>query len=107
MDRSKLEQLLANVQSGETTVNQALKRLQSLPYENLEFARLDLHRDLRQGLPEVVFCENKTPDQVATIEGFTPLLTTIPLQLLSYHIAVMRECNVDQPRNLAKSVTVE
>jgi glucosamine--fructose-6-phosphate aminotransferase (isomerizing) len=40
-------------------------------------------------------------------EALTPLLTTIPLQLLSYHIAVMRECNVDQPRNLAKSVTVE
>jgi len=40
-------------------------------------------------------------------EAFTPLLTTIPLQLLSYHIAVMRNCNVDQPRNLAKSVTVE
>jgi glucosamine--fructose-6-phosphate aminotransferase (isomerizing) len=37
----------------------------------------------------------------------SPLITTIPLQLLSYHIAVMRECNVDQPRNLAKSVTVE
>ncbi len=42
-----------------------------------------------------------------TVEAFTPLLTTIPLQLLSYHIAVMRNCNVDQPRNLAKSVTVE
>jgi len=42
-----------------------------------------------------------------TIECLTPLLTTIPLQLLSYHIAVMRDCNVDQPRNLAKSVTVE
>ena len=42
-----------------------------------------------------------------TSEPFTPLLTTIPLQLLSYHIAVMRGCNVDQPRNLAKSVTVE
>ena len=42
-----------------------------------------------------------------TNEAFTPLLTTIPLQLLSYHIAVMRGCNVDQPRNLAKSVTVE
>ena len=40
-------------------------------------------------------------------ECLTPLLTTIPLQLLSYHIAVMRDCNVDQPRNLAKSVTVE
>ena len=42
-----------------------------------------------------------------TLEGLAPLITTIPLQLLSYHIAVMRECNVDQPRNLAKSVTVE
>ncbi|NNE77834.1 MAG: glutamine--fructose-6-phosphate transaminase (isomerizing) [Pricia sp.] len=42
-----------------------------------------------------------------TLECLTPLLTTIPLQLLSYHIAVMRGCNVDQPRNLAKSVTVE
>jgi glucosamine--fructose-6-phosphate aminotransferase (isomerizing) len=42
-----------------------------------------------------------------TLEAFTPLLNTIPLQLLSYHIAVMRGCNVDQPRNLAKSVTVE
>ena len=40
-------------------------------------------------------------------EIFLPLLATIPLQLLSYHIAVLRDCNVDQPRNLAKSVTVE
>ncbi len=40
-------------------------------------------------------------------QALAPLLTTIPLQLLSYHIAVLRKCNVDQPRNLAKSVTVE
>jgi glucosamine--fructose-6-phosphate aminotransferase (isomerizing) len=40
-------------------------------------------------------------------EALSPLLTVIPLQLLAYHIAVMRDCNVDQPRNLAKSVTVE
>lgn len=40
-------------------------------------------------------------------EPFTPLLSVIPLQLLAYHIAVLRGCNVDQPRNLAKSVTVE
>lgn len=43
----------------------------------------------------------------STEEPLTPLLSVIPLQLLSYHIAVMRGCNVDQPRNLAKSVTVE
>jgi glucosamine--fructose-6-phosphate aminotransferase (isomerizing) len=42
-----------------------------------------------------------------TSDALSPILTTIPLQLLSYHIALMRGCNVDQPRNLAKSVTVE
>ncbi len=42
-----------------------------------------------------------------TIPSLTPILTVIPLQLLAYHVAVLRGCNVDQPRNLAKSVTVE
>ncbi|MBX2979571.1 MAG: glutamine--fructose-6-phosphate transaminase (isomerizing) [Flavobacteriales bacterium] len=42
-----------------------------------------------------------------TLDPFVPLLSVVPLQLISYHIAVMRGCNVDQPRNLAKSVTVE
>ena len=42
-----------------------------------------------------------------TLESLSPLLTTIPFQLLSYHIAVLLGKNVDQPRNLAKSVTVE
>jgi glucosamine--fructose-6-phosphate aminotransferase (isomerizing) len=50
-------------------------------------------------------------DQVIEIpechEALSPLLTIVPFQLLSYHIAVLRGCNVDQPRNLAKSVTVE
>ncbi|WP_445383896.1 glutamine--fructose-6-phosphate transaminase (isomerizing) [Robiginitalea sp. IMCC44478] len=54
-------------------------------------------RDLADHVIEVPECS----------ESLSPLLTTIPLQLLSYHIAVMRGCNVDQPRNLAKSVTVE
>jgi glucosamine--fructose-6-phosphate aminotransferase (isomerizing) len=42
-----------------------------------------------------------------TIDILTPILTTVPLQLLAYHVAVMRGCDVDMPRNLAKSVTVE
>ncbi len=53
--------------------------------------------ELASHIIEIPECENI----------FTPLLAVIPLQLLSYHIAVMRGCNVDQPRNLAKSVTVE
>jgi glucosamine--fructose-6-phosphate aminotransferase (isomerizing) len=42
-----------------------------------------------------------------TDDSLVPIVSVVPLQLLSYHIAVMRGCNVDQPRNLAKSVTVE
>lgn len=57
-------------------------------------------KDVRKLADHVI----EVPD---TIEAFTPLLTTIPLQLLSYHIALMLGKNVDQPRNLAKSVTVE
>jgi glucosamine--fructose-6-phosphate aminotransferase (isomerizing) len=42
-----------------------------------------------------------------TKDGLLPILTSIPLQLLAYHIGVLRKCDVDKPRNLAKSVTVE
>jgi len=55
--------------------------------------------------------QRKIADHIIEIpeseDALSPLLSSIPLQLLSYHIAVMRNCNVDQPRNLAKSVTVE
>jgi len=57
-----------------------------------------------RGLDSIVDHVIEVPE---TIEALSPLINTIPLQLLSYHIAVMRGCNVDQPRNLAKSVTVE
>jgi glucosamine--fructose-6-phosphate aminotransferase (isomerizing) len=54
---------------------------------------------------------NKMADFVIEIpetdDALVPIVSVVPLQLLSYHIAVMRGCNVDQPRNLAKSVTVE
>ena len=55
-------------------------------------------------IPQMAEFVIEVPD---THEALTPLLSVIPLQLLSYHIAVMRGCDVDQPRNLAKSVTVE
>jgi NCAIR mutase (PurE)-related protein len=67
MDKSKLEKLLKGVQGGELTVDEALQRLEHLPFEDLDFARLDLHRDLRQGTPEVVYCQNKTPEQIIQI----------------------------------------
>ncbi len=60
-----------------------------------------------EGDSEVVKMADYTIEIPDADEIFLPLLATIPLQLLSYHIAVLRGCNVDQPRNLAKSVTVE
>ena len=60
-----------------------------------------------EGDTEVKRMADHTIEIPDTDEMFLPLLATIPLQLLSYHIAVLRGCNVDQPRNLAKSVTVE
>jgi hypothetical protein len=64
-----LTALLEKVRDGELPVEQALDRLRQLPYEDLGFARLDHHRALRQGFPEVVFCEGKTPEQVAELMG--------------------------------------
>jgi glucosamine--fructose-6-phosphate aminotransferase (isomerizing) len=60
-----------------------------------------------EGDHEISGIADYTIEIPVTEEPFTPLLSVIPLQLLSYHIAVLRGCNVDQPRNLAKSVTVE
>ena len=60
-----------------------------------------------EGEKEISRIADYTIEIPDTEEPLTPLLSVIPLQLLSYHIAVMRGCNVDQPRNLAKSVTVE
>ena len=55
-------------------------------------------------IPNMVDFTIEVPD---THELMMPLLSVIPLQLLAYHVAVIRRCNVDKPRNLAKSVTVE
>jgi pyridinium-3,5-biscarboxylic acid mononucleotide synthase len=67
MDVEKLRSLLAGVQSGKVPVEQAMSQLRTLPYDDLGYARLDMHRALRQGLPEVVFCQNKTAEQAAAI----------------------------------------
>lgn len=67
MGKKELQVLLESLLSGEITVEQALEQLVQLPYENLGYARLDHHRELRTGFPEVVFCQGKTVEQVAEI----------------------------------------
>jgi hypothetical protein len=63
----QLEGLLAEVAAGRITPEAALSRLRHLPFEDLPFARIDHHRALRQGHPDVVFCEGKTTEQVLAI----------------------------------------
>lgn len=65
--RRVIEELLESVANHELTTANAIQRLTELPYRDLGFARVDTHRELRQGAPEVVLGEGKTPDQVAAI----------------------------------------
>ncbi|MGA9672932.1 MAG: nickel pincer cofactor biosynthesis protein LarB [Terracidiphilus sp.] len=67
MDRHNIEALLNEVREGRTPVNEALDRLRDLPFEDIGFAKLDHHRALRTGMPEVIFGAGKTAAQVATI----------------------------------------
>jgi NCAIR mutase (PurE)-related protein len=67
MDRAQIEVLLKDVSEGRTAVNDALDRLRDLPFEDLGFAKLDHHRTLRTGMPEVIFAAGKTAAQVAEI----------------------------------------
>lgn len=87
-NKSAYEKIVSNVQEVKARKGQVI-------------AIISEHDEVMYSLADHVI---KIPD---TEEALTPLLSAVPLQLLAYHIAVMRGCNVDQPRNLAKSVTVE
>jgi NCAIR mutase (PurE)-related protein len=67
MDKDQLRALLNEVRAGAVDVDAALERLRHLPFEDLGFAKVDHHRALRHGIPEVVFAKGKTPEQVAAI----------------------------------------
>ncbi len=67
MDNKKIKNILASVKDGSVSVGDALRTLKHLPYEDISFARIDHHRHLRQGVPEVIFASGKTDEQVLSI----------------------------------------
>jgi len=67
MDSHRIKKLLEDVQAGNVEVAEALEKLRSFPYDDLGFAKIDTHRSIRRGFPEVIFCERKTPAQVQEI----------------------------------------
>src|SRR5580693_8677908 len=81
MDQGHLRALLEQVRAGAVEVDSALDRLRHMPFEDLGFAKVDHHRALRHGMPEVVFGTGKTPDQIAAIVG--SLLANAPNVLVT------------------------
>lgn len=67
MDNKKLKNILASIKDGSVSVDDALRTLKHLPYEDISFAKIDHHRHLRQGVPEVIFASGKTDEQVLSI----------------------------------------
>jgi NCAIR mutase (PurE)-related protein len=67
MDSERVVELLTDVQRGKVSVAQALARLRHLPFEDLGFAKVDHHRVLRQGFPEVIMGQGKSPKEIAAI----------------------------------------
>lgn len=67
MDAARLSELLENVRSGKLSIIKAMARLRQLPFEDLGFAKVDHHRSVRQGFPEVVLGQSKEPKQIAAI----------------------------------------
>jgi hypothetical protein len=67
MNRESLRQLIQDLYDKKIEPQEAYERLKNLPYEDLGFAQVDHHRSLRNGIPEVIYCEGKTPDQILTL----------------------------------------
>jgi pyridinium-3,5-biscarboxylic acid mononucleotide synthase len=81
MDIQQLQRILEQVRDGDTTIDDALNRLRHLPFEDLGFAKVDHHRAIRHGMPEVILGKGKDPDQVAAIAA--ALLAKSPNLLLT------------------------
>src|SRR5262245_15871246 len=69
MDKQQLRKLFEDVRAGDVDIDHALERVRHLPFEDLGFAKVDHHRAIRCGMPEVVFGKGKTPEQIVAIAG--------------------------------------
>ncbi len=67
MDELRIKRILENIKNNKITIEKALEYLKHLPFEDLSFAKVDHHRNIRQGIPEVIFAEGKNPDEVVVI----------------------------------------
>lgn len=109
MDIQALKELLAEVKLGKLEIDQALERLRRLPYEDMGFAKIDSHRHIRCGFPEVVFCQGKTVNQSVQIirrlveSNNNVLATRASREVYEAVLAVVPTANYNE---LARTITI-
>ncbi len=109
MDEQSLRTMLEALQTGSLAVNDAMERLRGLPFEDLSFAKIDHHRAIRCGFPEVVYCEGKTVEQVVAIVerlkagGGNVLATRISPEQSD---AVLKRCPEAEYHTTARAITI-
>ncbi|UCH33044.1 MAG: nickel pincer cofactor biosynthesis protein LarB [Armatimonadota bacterium] len=107
--KERLRELLEQIKSGEMPVEQALERLRHLPFEDLDFAKLDTHRILRKGFPEAIYSPGKSPQQIAALmkrlveHGQTALATRATREVYE---AVRPELPEAEYRELARMIVL-
>src|SRR5262249_56724109 len=110
MDSTALHKLLQQVKAGSLSPDEAVARLRHMPFEDLGFAKVDHHRRLRQGLPEVIFAQGKTPKQVAGIfkrmaaHGGNVLATKAEAE---HFAAVKKTAHKAEYRELAQAIVLK
>jgi len=110
MDSEELEILLKGIKSGSVTVDQGIYQLKDLPFKDLGFAKIDNHREIRVGYPEVIYCEGKTVEQVKKIvefmleKGNNILGTRASYEM---YLAVKEICECAEYNDMAKTIVVK
>lgn len=110
MNRSYLKRILKQVENGSLTAEEAMSKLKHLPYEDLGFAKVDHHRALRNGFPEVIFCQGKTVEQVTKIflslaENNTNIIATRATEAMYRNI--VSSCPEARFHSLPKLITLK
>jgi len=109
MNTEALRELLLNLKEGNIDIDEALERLKIFPYEDLGYARLDHHRALRKGFPEVVFCQGKTVEQSVEIikrlvsRNFHVLATRASEEVFEKVVSDIPEARYNE---LARTITI-
>ncbi|KOA21403.1 AIR carboxylase [Clostridium homopropionicum DSM 5847] len=110
MNSEEIKMLLEGVKAGTLEIDLAAKKLEELPYKDLGFAKIDNHRELRVGYPEIIYCAGKTVEQVKTIVAY---MNTKDSNILGtratkgMYLAIKEECPNAEYNEVARTITVK